>query len=116
MTIAAERYLAVCHPFKHAYFTKSKTVMVLSLIYVLGIICNGGSAFQVNIALPVVEILHVVMNPEFTRQIRCPTHFKVTLENGGSRFLCMTKTSIMILSLISTLSHEKLLHKINIRS
>ena len=111
MTIAAERYLAVCHPFKHAYFTKSKTVMVLSLIYFVGIICNGGSAFQVNITLLVVEILHVVMNPEFTRQIRRPT-----LHSGSSRFLCITKTSIMILLLISTLTHEKLLHKINIRS
>ena len=47
MLIAAERYLAVCHDFKHGYFTKSKIVAVFCLIYIAGIICNIVSALQV---------------------------------------------------------------------
>ena len=47
MTIASERYLAVCQPFKHNNFTKSRVTMVFILIYLMGVVCTAGAAFQV---------------------------------------------------------------------
>ena len=51
MTIASERYLAVCQPFKHNNFTKSRVTMVFVLIYLMGVVCTAGAAFQV-LSLP----------------------------------------------------------------
>ena len=50
VTIALERYLAVCQPFKYANFTKSKVMLIFILMYIMSIICSGGSSFQVNIS------------------------------------------------------------------
>ena len=50
VTIALERYLAVCRPFKYANFTKSKVMLIFILMYIMSIICSGGSSFQVNIS------------------------------------------------------------------
>ena len=47
VTIASERYLAVCQPFKHGNFTKSKVLLSFGLNYLLGMVCTAGAAFQV---------------------------------------------------------------------
>ena len=44
--IACERYLAICHPFKHASFTKGKIYILIIVIYIFCPICTGGAAFQ----------------------------------------------------------------------
>ena len=41
VTIAAERYLAVCQPFKHSGFTKRKVVGIFIFMYVMGIPCTS---------------------------------------------------------------------------
>ena len=46
--IAAERYLAVCQPFKHNEFTKRKIVLCYVLIYFCAIIFNFTTAFDVS--------------------------------------------------------------------
>ena len=48
VVIAAERYLAVCKPFKHGEFTERKTVKIILLIYFVGIILSFPAAFQVS--------------------------------------------------------------------
>ena len=50
VTIAAERYLAVCQPFKHSGFTKRKAVCIFILVYLMGIPCTSLAAFQVIIS------------------------------------------------------------------
>ena len=50
VTIALERYLAVCKPFKYANFTKSKVMKIFIGLYIMSIICSGGCSFQVTIA------------------------------------------------------------------
>lgn len=49
VVIASERYLAICHPFKHASFTKGKVNIILIVIYTLCPICTAGAAFQTRI-------------------------------------------------------------------
>ncbi len=44
--IAAERYLAVCLPFRHTDFTKGRVIIILAVIYFLCPICTAGAAFQ----------------------------------------------------------------------
>ena len=44
--VACERYLAICHPFKHASFTKGKIYILMLFVYILCPICTGGAAFQ----------------------------------------------------------------------
>ena len=46
--IAAERYLAVCQPFKHCEFTKRKIVLCYVLIYLGAMIFNFTTAFDVS--------------------------------------------------------------------
>ena len=50
MTIAAERYLAVCHPFKHNEFTERKIVLVFALIYVMSILLNSITTVEVSVS------------------------------------------------------------------
>ena len=47
VTIATERYLAVCKPFKHNGFTKQKVFCVFILMYMIGIPCTSVGALQV---------------------------------------------------------------------
>ena len=47
MTIAAERYLAVCKPFKHNGFTKQKVIGIFVLMYAMGIPCTSLAGFGV---------------------------------------------------------------------
>ena len=47
VTIAAERYLAVCKPFKHSGFTKQRAYYIFILVYLMGIPCTSLAAFQV---------------------------------------------------------------------
>ena len=44
--VACERYLAICHPFKHASFTKGKIYILMIFVYILCPICTEGAAFQ----------------------------------------------------------------------
>ena len=48
MTIAAERYLAVCQPFKHNEFTKRKVLLFFALIYFMAVFINFSAAFEVS--------------------------------------------------------------------
>ena len=48
VTIAAERYLAVCQPFKHSNFTKRKIVLFFILIYFMAAFINSTAAFEVS--------------------------------------------------------------------
>ena len=48
VTIAAERYLAVCRPFKHNDFTRGRVTVIFGLIYVLACPLCTGAAFQVR--------------------------------------------------------------------
>ena len=47
--IAVERYLAVCQPFKHSNFTKSTVYKSFIVNYILSLIFNFGSCFQVSL-------------------------------------------------------------------
>ena len=49
VTIAVERYLAVCQPFKHSGFTKQKVIGIFILMYTVGIPCVFLAAFDVII-------------------------------------------------------------------
>ena len=49
VTIAAERYLAVCQPFKHNNFTRGRVLIIFGLIYVLACPLCTGAAFQVRL-------------------------------------------------------------------
>ena len=49
MTIAVERFLAVCQPFKHSAFTKQKVIGVFILTFTIGIPCFFLAAFDVII-------------------------------------------------------------------
>ena len=46
--IAFERYLAVCHPFKHSNFTRRKIVLVFAVIYFMAAFINSTAAFEVS--------------------------------------------------------------------
>ena len=62
VTIALERYLAVCQPFKYANFMKSKVVLIFIWMYIMSIICSGGGSFQVTISSffkIMIHFLHV---------------------------------------------------------
>ena len=48
MTIAYERYLAVCVPFKHAHFTRRKVLITFCLIYIMSIMFSFLVLFQVS--------------------------------------------------------------------
>ena len=48
MTIATERYLAVCQPFKHSNFTRGRIALIFCLIYVLAFPICSLAAFQVG--------------------------------------------------------------------
>ena len=48
MTIAAERYLAVCQPFKHSNFTRGKIVKLFVLIYIVALLLPSIAAFEVS--------------------------------------------------------------------
>ena len=48
MTIAFERYLAVCHPFKHGNFTRSKIMKMFVLIYMMSLVLPSIAAFEVS--------------------------------------------------------------------
>ena len=48
VVIAAERYLAVCQPFKHNNFTKRKIHRIFVLIYVMAILLESFAAFEVS--------------------------------------------------------------------
>ena len=49
MTIAAERYLAVCQPFKHNEFTKRKILLIFALIYVMSFLLNSITSVVVSV-------------------------------------------------------------------
>ena len=48
VTIAAERYFAVCLPLKHNLFTERKITVIFILIYVFAAPCVSLAAFQVS--------------------------------------------------------------------
>ena len=48
VTIAFERYLAVCHPFKHSNFTRSKIMKIYVLIYMMSLVLPSIAAFEVS--------------------------------------------------------------------
>ena len=48
MTIAAERYMAVCQPFKHNEFTKRKVLVFFVIIYFMAAFINSTAAFEVS--------------------------------------------------------------------
>ena len=48
MLIALERYLAVCHPFKHANYTRRRIYASFVAIHILAIVCSIACAFQVS--------------------------------------------------------------------
>ena len=48
MTIAFERYLAVCHPFKHSNFTKRKVQRIFILIYIMAVVLESFAALEVS--------------------------------------------------------------------
>ena len=51
MTIATERYLAVCHPFKHSNFTEKKIPLIFALIYVMSFLLNSITAVEVSVII-----------------------------------------------------------------
>ena len=51
MTIAAERYLAVCHPFKHSNFTEKKILLIFALIYIMSFLLNSITTVEVSIII-----------------------------------------------------------------
>ena len=55
MTIAAERYLAVCQPFKHNEFTIRKLLLFYVLIYFMAVFINSIAAFEVSLLYTQVE-------------------------------------------------------------
>ena len=48
VVIAAERYLAVCHPFKHNEFTKRKVLISFVLIYIMAVLLPSIAIFEVS--------------------------------------------------------------------
>ena len=48
VAIAAERYLAVCRPFKHCEFTRDKIVQIWVSFYIMTVILNFSTAFEVG--------------------------------------------------------------------
>ena len=46
--IAYERFLAVCHPFKHQDFTKTKAYIAILIGYPLSVIVTTGAYVQVS--------------------------------------------------------------------
>ena len=48
VTIAFERYLAVCQPFKHSNFTRRKIAKILVLIYIVALLLPSIVAFEVS--------------------------------------------------------------------
>ena len=46
--IAFERYLAVCHPFKHGNFTRKKIILFFAVIYFMAAFINSTAAFEVS--------------------------------------------------------------------
>ena len=90
MTIAVERYLAVCQPFKHSGFTKRKVVRILILIYVLGIFWSSVGAFQVTFLMR-INCLCLMLN----RTTKSGDE-DVSVVSGSSKYrnkLMMTMTS-----------------------
>ena len=51
MTIAAERYLAVCHPFKHSNFTEKKILLIFALINIMSFLLNSITTVEVSIII-----------------------------------------------------------------
>ena len=52
VTIAFERYLAVCQPFKHSNFTRGKIVKMFVLIYIIALLLPSIAAFEVSCIQP----------------------------------------------------------------
>ena len=48
MTIAAERYVAVCQPFKHSELTKRKVLLFFVIIYFMAVFIKFSAAFEVS--------------------------------------------------------------------
>ena len=48
VVIAAERYLAVCGPFKHNEFTRYRIVRIWVSFYIMTVILNFSTAFEVR--------------------------------------------------------------------
>ena len=53
VTIAAERYLAVCQPFKHNEFTIRKVLLFYVVIYFMAVFINSTAAFEVSLKVEV---------------------------------------------------------------
>ena len=51
VVIATERYLAVCHPFKHKKFTRGRVLVIFGLIYITAVFLNSIAAFEVSYIL-----------------------------------------------------------------
>ena len=67
VTIAVERYLAVCQPFKHSSFTKQKVIGAFIFMYAIGIPCTFMAAFDV-IFFEIFEIF--IVSPNMTQITR----------------------------------------------
>ena len=53
VTIAAERYLAVCCPFKHVDFTTRRVKFIFFAIYILSVPCLSLLVFQVSVCMSI---------------------------------------------------------------
>ena len=51
VVIAAERYLAVCQPFKHNNFTRGRVLVIFSLIYITAVLLKSIATFEVRCML-----------------------------------------------------------------
>ena len=51
MTIATERYLAVCHPFKHSNLTERKILLIFALIYIMSFLLNSITTVEVSVII-----------------------------------------------------------------
>ena len=64
MTIAAERYLAVCQPFKHNNFTRKKAFCIFFYFYIFALFFTGIATFEVSHCFrsnPITIVVAVVL-------------------------------------------------------
>ena len=76
MIIAFERYLAVCHPFKHNNFTRKKIVLFFAVIYFMAAFINSTAALEVSYLFDPKEIRSKYDSTMTGVQTECDSTFR----------------------------------------